>query len=112
MLSLGISLGFNTQSAFKDFVSNERNGTDWLGFDNGNRGLPKGFPSTAQAYRALGSTTAGVDQQIALSKLFRNDVYNEKKYTALLPPLHRRYQRAVFFVHYTATCYCDTERKE
>lgn len=83
MLSLGISLGFNTQSAFKDFTSNERNGTDWLGFDNGNRGLPKGFPSTAQAYRALGATTSGVEQQIALSRLFRNDVYGEKQYTAL-----------------------------
>ena len=57
MLSLGISFGFNTQSVFKDFTSNERNNTDWLGFDNGNRGLPKGFPSTAQDYRALGATS-------------------------------------------------------
>jgi len=83
MLSLGISFGFNTQSVFKDFISNERNSTDWLGFDNGNRSLPKGFPSTAQSYRALGASTSGVEQQIALSKLFRNDVYKEKQSTAL-----------------------------
>lgn len=82
-LSVGFSFGFNTQSVFKDFISNERNNTDWLGFDNGNRSLPKGFPKTAQAYRALGGSNTGVEQQIALSKLFRNDVYTEKQSTAL-----------------------------
>ncbi len=82
-LSLGISFGFNTQSVFKDFLSNKRNGTDWMGFDNGSRSLPDGFPKTAQAYRALGGTNAGVQQQIELSRLFSNDVYNEKTYTAL-----------------------------
>lgn len=82
-LSLGISFGFNTQSAFKDFTGNKRNNTDWLGFDNGNRSLPKEFPSTAQSYRSLGGTNAGVQQQIELSKLFKSDVYNEKKSTAL-----------------------------
>ncbi|MGZ5220216.1 MAG: carboxypeptidase regulatory-like domain-containing protein [Chitinophagaceae bacterium] len=83
MLSVGISFGFNTQSVFKDFTSNKRNSTDWLGFDNGNRELPKGFPSRAQGYRALGATSSGVQQQLELSKLFRNDSYNEKQYTAL-----------------------------
>ncbi|HKO82419.1 MAG TPA: hypothetical protein VJU78_18545, partial [Chitinophagaceae bacterium] len=83
VLSLGISFGFNTQSVFKDFISNKRNSTDWMGFDNGNRELPKGFPSTAQAYRSLGNTNAGVQQQIELSKLFSSDVYNEKNTTAL-----------------------------
>ncbi|WP_276504967.1 TonB-dependent receptor [Terrimonas pollutisoli] len=82
-LSVGASFGFNTQSAFKDFISNERNSTDWLGFDNGHRALPKGFPKTAQAYRSLGGTTAGVQQQIELSKLFSNTGYAEKKTTAL-----------------------------
>ena len=82
-LGVGISFGFNTQSAFKDFISNERNSTDWLGFDNGDRALPKGFPKTAQAYRALGGTNAGVQQQIELSKLFSNTGYAEKKSTAL-----------------------------
>lgn len=83
VLSLGISFGFNTQSVFKDFISNKRNSTDWMGFDNGNRELPKGFPSTAQAYRSLGGSNAGVQQQIELSKLFSNDVYNVKNTTAL-----------------------------
>ncbi len=82
-LNLGISFGFNTQSVFKDFVSNKRNSTDWMGFDNGNRDLPGGFPKTPQAYRALGGTTAGVEQQLELSRLFSNDGYSEKTTTAL-----------------------------
>lgn len=82
-LSVGASFGFNTNSAFKDFISNERNSNDWMGFDNGDRELPKGFPKTAQAYRSLGGSTAGVQQQIELSKLFSNTGYAEKKSTAL-----------------------------
>ena len=82
VLSLGISLGFNSQSTFKDFTSNERNKTDWLGYDNGTRDLPIGFPKTPQEYRALGATNAGVEQQIELSRLFKNEVYAEKPYTA------------------------------
>jgi len=82
-LTVGVSLGFNTQSVFKDFTSNERNGTDWLGFDNGTRKLPSSFPSTPQAYRALGGTNAGVQQQLELSRQFNNDVYKEQQSTAL-----------------------------
>lgn len=82
-LTVGVSLGFNTQSVFKDFTSNERNGTDWLGFDNGTRKLPSSFPSTPQAYRALGGSNAGVQQQLELSRQFNNDVYKEQQSTAL-----------------------------
>lgn len=82
-LSVGISYGFNLQSVFSDFISNQRNSTDWLGFDNGNRSLPGGFPKFAQYYRALGSTSEGVQQQIELSRLFRNESYKEVKSTAL-----------------------------
>ncbi|MBK6633443.1 MAG: TonB-dependent receptor [Chitinophagaceae bacterium] len=83
VLSVGINWGFNTQSVFRDFTSNKRNNNDWLGFDNGTRAMPKGFPGTAQEYRALGGTAAGIQQQIEYSKLFNNDVYNEQSKTAL-----------------------------
>jgi len=82
-LSLGISIGFNTQSAFKDFVNNRRNPTDWLGYDNGNRAMPRGFPGSAQAYRLLSSSTTGVEKQVELSKLFNNGAYLERKNIAL-----------------------------
>ncbi|MBL7746065.1 MAG: TonB-dependent receptor [Chitinophagaceae bacterium] len=78
LLSIGVSIGFNTQSAFQDFTSNERNGNDWLGFDDKTRGLPKGFPLKAQTYRA-----ASTQQKIEWSRLFNNDVYKERTTTAL-----------------------------
>ena len=78
LLSVGISFGFNTNSVFKDFISNERNPRDWMGFDDGTRSLPAGFPATAQAYRA--GTTA---QQLEWTRLFNSKPYAEQKTTAL-----------------------------
>jgi hypothetical protein len=75
VLTLGFGLGYNTQSTFREFTSNKRNKYDWLGFDDGTRSIPEGFPATAQLYRALGKDAAGFDQQISLSKQFRGDVY-------------------------------------
>lgn len=82
-ISVGISLGFNTQSVFKDFTSNKRNKLDWLGFDDGTRNLPAGFPKTAQAYRSLGGSSEGLESQYALSRGFNNDVYGQQTSTAL-----------------------------
>ena len=82
VLRVEMSFGFNTQSTSKDFYSNQRNNTDWLGFDDGTRSIPRGFPSTA-TYRALGSNSAGVQQQVEYSGLFNSDVYGIEKNTAL-----------------------------
>lgn len=78
LLSVGISYGFNTQSAFSDFTSNERNGTDWLGFSDETRKLPKGFPGRRQEF-AAGST----EQRLAWTALMNSDVYKEVTTTAL-----------------------------
>ena len=72
ILSVGLSLGYNSQSTFKDFTSNARGATDWLGFDDGKRSLPSSVPST-EKYRAL--TDA---EKIQLTKDFPGDVYSEK----------------------------------
>jgi hypothetical protein len=76
LLSVNFSLGYNTQSTFKDFTSNKRNSTDWLGFDNGDRSLPASIPSITR-YRSL--TDA---DKIQLSKDFPGDVYQEQTSTA------------------------------
>ena len=81
-LSIGATFGVNTQSTFKDFVSNERNSKDWLGFDDRTRSLPHGFPQTPQDYRILGANPTGVHQQVQISKSFNNDVYAQKMSTA------------------------------
>jgi len=78
MLSVGISLGFNTQSVFNDFSSNKRNGTDFLGFDDGNRGLPAAFPDKAQNFRK-----GSLAQRLEWSRLLNSDNYAEQNNTAL-----------------------------
>jgi len=76
-LNIGISIGFNTQSAFKDFVSNNRGSTDWLGFDN-QRGLPTNYP---QKY--LGFNRLKGEEQVAVAKSFDDQAYIENQSTAL-----------------------------
>jgi hypothetical protein len=76
-ISAGVSVGYNTQSTFKDFTSNPRNSTDWLGFDNGNRNLPDGIPSITQ-YRQLST-----DQKIEKTRTFASDVHREVVSTAI-----------------------------
>lgn len=75
-LVFGISLGFNTQSAFKDFISNERGSTDWLGFDN-QRSLPSSYPKKHLEFNRLSN-----EEQIAIARSFRDDAFNETQSTA------------------------------
>ncbi len=72
LLTVGFSVGYNTQSTFKDFTSNPRNPTDWLGFDNGDRSLPSTLPSITR-YRSL--SDAGKIEQ---TRTFKDDVYREE----------------------------------
>ncbi len=75
-LTLGVGFGFNTQSAFKQFISNERGATDYLGFDD-RRSLPSSYPQKYGAYNAL---TQEQKQDVARS--FRDDVWAEHNSTA------------------------------
>ena len=52
-LNASVSFGYNNQATFQDFTSNARNKFDFLGFDDGSRNLPSGFPGSFQAYNPL-----------------------------------------------------------
>lgn len=80
ILSVGFSLGYNTQSTFKDFFSNERGSTDFLGFDN-LRSLPDQFPKRND-YNALGKLSNGEQLQGNFSRLLNSDVYKQVQSTA------------------------------
>lgn len=71
-LDFGVSLGFNTNSVFKDFTSNKRNSTDWLGFDDGTRQLPN-IPSSREGFNA---------NRTENTKKFNTEVYPEVISTA------------------------------
>ncbi len=70
-ISVGVSVGYNSQSTFKDFTSNRRNSNDWIGFDDGTRSLPENIPSIS-GYRSL--TDA---QKMEATRSFQGDVYGE-----------------------------------
>ncbi|MBI1266277.1 MAG: outer membrane beta-barrel protein [Cryomorphaceae bacterium] len=44
------SVGYNSQTTFKDIVTSQRSSTDWLGFDNGFRDIPEGTPTDQSSF--------------------------------------------------------------
>jgi len=74
---IAITSGYNSQSTFKNFRSNGRNATDFLGFDDGSRKLPSAFPASRQVY-----ASAGIDKKVEYSKLLNNP-YHTVENTAL-----------------------------
>ncbi|SER57166.1 TonB-dependent receptor [Pedobacter rhizosphaerae] len=82
-LSLSTSWGYNTQSTFKDFVSNERSGINYLGLVDGDRKFPSNFPKSFQDYNPLPA-----QQKANFSKLLPNP-YAERVYTALPSQNHQ-----------------------
>lgn len=75
-LIFGVGLGYNTQSTFKDFVSNKRGNTDWLGFDD-QRNLPSSYPKKYLDFDRLSQ-----QEQIEVAKSFNDKVYSEVPSTA------------------------------
>jgi TonB-dependent receptor len=45
---VGVSFGYRNNTTFKDYNQSEGSPTDFLGFDNGFRALPSGFPTAEQ----------------------------------------------------------------
>jgi len=49
-VSVSTTLGYNANSTFRDIVSAGRSSTDWLGRDDGMRGIPRGVPDAVEDY--------------------------------------------------------------
>ncbi len=60
-LNVSYSTGYRYNTTFNDFYSYKGGKTDWLGFDNGARTLPEGFPST-QEFRELADAPDEADK--------------------------------------------------
>lgn len=74
ILSVGMSLGYNTQSTFRDFTSNQRNKYDWIGFDDGSRRIPASFPENRQQYAGKDNSS-----KAELTRLFNGTSYQQVK---------------------------------
>lgn len=76
-LDFSTSIGFNTQSTFKKFVSNGHSTSDYFGFSNGDRTLSDAFPSSRQKY-----ASASLANQLAATRTLKNS-YGEQNSTAM-----------------------------
>jgi len=65
-ISIGYTAGMLSGTTFNDFYRYKGGKTDWLGFDDGTRDLPDGFPSTEE-FNKLGNFN-GTPEQIAAQK--------------------------------------------
>ena len=81
--SVQIGTGFNTNTIGKDFYTYEGSNTDWLGYDNGKRGLPAGIPNRA----AFAQLTQG--EKTAYAPSFENIWSTTKKSSNVTPPLNQ-----------------------
>ncbi len=65
-LDISASIGANTISTGKDFNPGYAGAYDFFGFDDGNRALPDGFPSTSKFRRA------SIEQQVSYARKLPN----------------------------------------
>lgn len=64
--NISLSMGYNSQSTFKNFKTYNGGDKDWLGYDDGTRGLPNGLENVPR-------------------DTFNSSLANQKKYSALFP---------------------------
>ncbi len=76
--NISIGTSYNTVSTFKTFKSGTHSSTDFIGFDDGMRQLPSGFPTTS---KIISGNLSAADQQAAEKSL--NNDYTVKERSAL-----------------------------
>lgn len=81
--SVQLGSGFNTQTMNREFYKYEGSNTDFLGFDNGKRGLPPNFPLKA----AFANLTQ--QEKTAYASQFENIWSADKKSSNILPALNQ-----------------------
>ena len=83
--SVQVGTGFNSQTIGKDFYTYEGSKTDFLGYDNGTRGLPSNLPGKA----SFASLTQG--QKTAYAKDFENVWDAQKNNSNTTPVLNQSF---------------------
>lgn len=76
-LDFSTSIGINTQSTFKKFISNGHSASDYLTLSNSDRTLSNEFPSNRQKY-----ASSSLASQLSATKSMKN-LYGEEVSTAL-----------------------------
>src|SRR5215212_4601293 len=85
-LNVQVGTGFNSQTIGKDFYTSKGGNLDWLGFDDGTRGLPDNFP-TAKKFIALPKS-----EQIEYGKKLENNWSSAVNKNKFIPALNTSFQ--------------------
>ena len=64
-VSITTTVGYNANATFEDIVSSKRSSTDWLGYDDGYRGIPPGVPLEQEEF-PVQITNPSLYQQLSL----------------------------------------------
>ena len=88
-LTLQIGTGFNTQTINDKFYTYQGGNMDWLGIDDGTRGLPAGFPNKSTFNDP--NKTSNADK-IALAKQFKNIWSTQANSSNFLPVSNKAFQ--------------------
>ncbi len=80
MLSVNITTSYRAGTTFNDLYKGAGSKTDWLGFDNGTRDLPKSFPSFN--LREFGSSDTDRQRLTEISRSLPNN-WGKTKYSAM-----------------------------
>ncbi|MBK8609928.1 MAG: outer membrane beta-barrel protein [Chitinophagaceae bacterium] len=78
-----LGTGFNSQTIGKEFYDYKGSNTDFLGFDNGTRGLPANLPLKAEF------ATLTQEEKTAYAKQFKNIWTADKKNSNITPSLNQ-----------------------
>lgn len=81
-----IGTGFNTQTAGSDFYHYQGGKSDWLGFDDGTRGLTAGFPTKSE-FNALDQ-----GQKTIYGRVFKNIWSTQKNDANFFPVTNKSFQ--------------------
>ncbi len=84
--NVSIGTGFNTQTAGNDYYTYKGGKTDWLGMDDGTRGLADGFP-TKSTFNSYDQT-----QKTNLGKQFPNIWSTQKNSSQFFPVTNKSFQ--------------------
>ena len=91
-LQFSLGTGFNTLSTGRAYRFHEKGKTDWLGFDDGSRALPKDIPATATFEQVSGDFEA----RYPLAQKFKND-WAIREHSAMSAPVSAQLSGATNF---------------
>jgi hypothetical protein len=95
-VDISYATGYRQNTTFRDFYTYQGGKTDWLGFDDGTRALPAGFPSTSELRQLADNPTDEDKQKItelgrAFNKTWTPEATEAKPDQSFMATINRKF---------------------